>query len=137
MGKILVVDDEEAIRILYAGELEEDGHRVIATGDGSEVMELIHREAPDLIILDIRLGNYNGLDLLWEIRNAHHDLPVVLSTAYPAFRHDPKSITGVHYVLKTSNLKELKLKIEMALKKEIEKPSPGVHQKVQKIRLSS
>jgi len=136
MSKILVVDDEKAIRILYAAEFEEGGHKVIATGDGSEVMELIHREAPDLIILDIRLGNYNGLNLLREIRNAHYDLPVVLSTAYPAFRHEPKSIAADYYVLKTSNLKELKLKIEMALIKEIETPSLGVHQEVQEIRLS-
>jgi len=73
----------------------------------------------------------------WEIRNAHYDLPVVLSTAYPAFRHDPRSIAADYYVLKTSNLKELKLKIEMALIKEIETPSPGGHQEVQEIRLSS
>jgi DNA-binding response OmpR family regulator len=127
MGKILVVDDEESIRILYTDELEEEGHRVIATGDALRVMELIDRQDPDLVILDIRLGNYNGLDLLQEIRNAYYDLPVILSTAYPAFKHDPKSIAADYYVLKSSNLEQLKLKIKMALTKDIETPSPGVH----------
>jgi DNA-binding response OmpR family regulator len=137
MNKILIVDDEEAIRILYTAEFEEDGHKVIATGDGSRVMELIDRQSPDLIVLDIKLGNYNGLDLLQEIRNTRYDLPVILSTAYPAFRHDPKSIAADYYVLKTSNFEQLKLKIKMALTKEIETPSPGVHHEVQEARLIS
>lgn len=137
MSKIIVVDDEEAIRILYTDELEEEGHEVIATGDSSRVMELIDRRSPDLIVLDIKLGNYNGLDLLQEIKNAHYDLPVILATAYPAFRHDPKSIAADYYVLKTSNFEQLKLKIKMALIKEIETPSPGVLQEIREARLIS
>jgi DNA-binding response OmpR family regulator len=137
MSKIIVVDDEEAIRILYTDELEEEGHEVIATGDGSRVMEMIDRQSPDLIVLDIKLGNYNGLDLLQEIKNAHYDLPVILATAYSSFRNDPKSIAADYYVLKTSNFEQLKLKIKMALIKEIETPSLGVHHEVQEARLIS
>ncbi len=116
MNKILIVDDEESIQILYADELTEEGYEVVTSGDGSRLMELIGQKRPDLILLDIRLGEYNGLDLLQDIRNTHHNLPVILCTAYPSFKYDMKSIAADYYVVKSSNLKELKLKIKMALK---------------------
>ncbi|MBN2125477.1 MAG: response regulator [Deltaproteobacteria bacterium] len=115
MNRILVVDDEESIRILYREELAEEGYEVIATGDASKAMALIEKTRPDLIILDIRLGQSNGLDLLQEIRNAYDDLPVILCTAYPSFQYDLKSIAADYYVVKGSELTELKLRIRMVL----------------------
>ena len=115
MNKILIVDDEESIQMLYADELTEEGYEVITSGDGLRILELIERERPDLIILDIRLGEYDGLDLLQDIRNTHYNLPVILCTAYPDFRYYLKSIAADYYVLKSSNLRELKLRIRMAL----------------------
>ena len=111
MNRILVVDDEEAIRTLYADELAEEGYEVITSGDGSRLMELIEQESPDLVVLDIVLGKYDGLDLLQDVRNAYYDLPVILCTGYPTFRHDLKSIAAEHCVAKSSDLSELKAKI--------------------------
>ena len=115
MNKILILDDEESIQILYADELAEEGYEVITSGDGSRIPELIERERPDLIILDIKLGEYNGLDLLQDIRNTYYNLPVILCTAYPNFKYYLKSIAADYYVVKSSSLRELKLKIKMAL----------------------
>ncbi len=115
MYKILIVDDDESVKILYADELTEEGYKVITSSDGSRLMELIGQKRPDLILLDIRLGEYSGLDLLQDIRNTHHNLPVILCTAYPSFKYDLKSIAADYYVVKSSDLKELKLKIKMAL----------------------
>jgi len=115
MNKILVVDDEESIQIFYVDELTEEGYEVITTDDSSRLMELIEQERPDLIVLDIILGGYNGLDLLQDIRNTYYNLPVILCTAYSTFKYDLKSIAADYYVVKSSDLKELKLKIKMAL----------------------
>jgi DNA-binding response OmpR family regulator len=115
MYKILVVDNEEAIQILYADELTEEGYEVIAIGDGSQVMRLIEQRSPDLIVLAVRLGKYDGLDLLQDIRNTYYNIPVVLCSAYPHFRYDPRSIAADYYVLKSSDLRELKQKVRMAL----------------------
>lgn len=115
MNRILIVDDEESIQILYADEFTEEGYEVITTADGSRLLELIEEERPDLIVLDIVLGEYNGLDLLQDIRNIYHNLPVILCTAYSTFKYDLKSIAADHYVVKSSDLKELKLKVKMAL----------------------
>jgi DNA-binding response OmpR family regulator len=56
MAKILIMDDEESIQILYGDELFEEGYDVILSGDRSKRMGLIEQENPDLILLDIKLG---------------------------------------------------------------------------------
>jgi DNA-binding response OmpR family regulator len=115
---ILVVDDEKHIRMLYREELEADGYTV-ATSDGEEdILDVIHREKPIIVILDIKLGvNRSGLDLLQEIRAEDQQIPVILSTAYDSFQHDLKSIAADYYVVKSVDLTELKDKVKMALNK--------------------
>nr|HID57959.1 response regulator [Desulfobacterales bacterium] len=113
--KILVVDDEEVIRILYKEELEDDGYDVITTSEGSRLIELIDREKPDLVVLDIKIANYDGLDLLQDIRKRFYNVPVILCSAYSSFKGDIKSIAADYYVVKSADLLELKQKIKMAL----------------------
>jgi DNA-binding response OmpR family regulator len=115
MAKILVVDDEEHIRLLYSEELREEGYDVITAEGGYRLLERIDRERPDLVVLDIKMVDYDGLDLLQDIRNKFYDLPVILSTAYDTFKEDMKSIAADFYVVKSFDLSELKRKIKMAL----------------------
>lgn len=115
MAKILVVDDEEHIRYLYSEELSEAGYEVITADSGHKLLEKIEDERPDLIVLDIKMVDYNGLDLLQDIRKEFYDLPVVLCTAYDTFKEDVKSISADFYVIKSFDLTELKNKITMAL----------------------
>ncbi|SKA88380.1 Response regulator receiver domain-containing protein [Paucidesulfovibrio gracilis DSM 16080] len=116
--KILVVDDETHIRMLYQEELETEGYAV-ATSDGSEdILEVLGRTSPDIVVLDIKLGQQrSGLDLLQEIRSKEQTLPVILSTAYDSFQHDLKSIAADYYVVKSVDLTELKDKVRSALEK--------------------
>jgi len=115
MSKILVVDDEEHIRLLYSEELKEAGYEVITADSGLKLLERIEAEKPDLVVLDIKMVDYNGLDLLQDIRNRFYDLPVVLSTAYDTFKEDTKSIAADFYVVKSFDLTELKKRIAVAL----------------------
>jgi len=112
MAKILIVDDEEHIRYLYSEELSEAGYEVITADSGNRLLE---EEKPDLVVLDIKMVDYNGLDLLQDIRNKFYNLPVVLCTAYDTFKEDMKSIAADFYVIKSFDLTELKTKIAMAL----------------------
>jgi DNA-binding response OmpR family regulator len=115
MAKILIVDDEEHIRFLYSEELTEAGYEVITADSGLGLLERIEEEKPDLVVLDIKMVDYNGLDLLQDIRNKFYNLPVVLCTAYDTFKEDMKSIAADFYVIKSFDLTELKNKISMAL----------------------
>jgi len=115
MAKILIVDDEEHIRLLYAEELTDAGYEAITAGSGYRLLERIEEEKPDLVVLDIKMVDYNGLDLLQDIRNRFYNLPVVMCTAYDTFKEDMKSIAADFYVIKSFDLTELKNKIAMAL----------------------
>jgi len=115
MAKILIVDDEEHIRFLYSEELSDEGYDVITADSGFKLIERIEEEKPDLVVLDIKMVDYNGLDLLQDIRNKFYDLPVVLCTAYDTFKEDMKSIAADYYVIKSFDLTELKTRIKQAL----------------------
>lgn len=117
MSKILIVDDEEHIRFLYSEELSEAGYEVITADSGYMLLERIEDERPDLVVLDIKMVDYNGLDLLQDIRNKFSDLPVILCTAYDTFKEDLKSIAADFYVIKSFDLTELKTKIRIALER--------------------
>jgi DNA-binding response OmpR family regulator len=125
MKKILIVDDEEVIRMLYGEELEEEGYKVVTAGSGHGLMEMIEREKPDLVILDIKMAEHDGLDLLQEIRKRFYNIPVILCSAYSSFKGDLKSIAADYYVVKSADLSELKQKIKMALEGQIP-PQPSL-----------
>ncbi len=116
--KVLVVDDEKHIRMLYQEELEGEGYEVVTSDGEEDILNLLQRENPDVVVLDIKLGpNRSGLDLLQEIRGKDQVLPVILSTAYDSFQHDLKSIAADYYVVKSVDLGELKSKVNIALQK--------------------
>ena len=112
MNRILVVDDDTAIQLLYVDEFTEEGYEVITTGDGSGLVKLIEEKRPDLVVLDIKPGGNEALDRLQDIRSAYDDLPVVMSTAYTDFRVYGKSIAEDDTFTRSADLKELKRKIQ-------------------------
>lgn len=115
--KVLVVDDERHIRMLYQEELQAEGYTVALTDGREPIMDVIAREDPAVVVLDIKLGpDISGLNLLQTIRSANSDLPVILSTAYDSFQHDLKSIAANYYVVKSVDLTELKEKVAKAMK---------------------
>jgi len=114
MAKILLVDDEEFIRQYYVEELSKEGHQVSAVANGFQLLALIEISKPDVIILDIKLVGYNGLELLQEIRNRQIHVPVVLCSAYDTYRQDQRSTAADYYLVKSFDLSELKTTIRMA-----------------------
>jgi DNA-binding response OmpR family regulator len=115
MARILLVDDEEHIRRFYSEELADEGHKVWTTATGHELLKTIDSFQPEVVVLDIKLVDYDGLDLLQEVRNKYHDLPVILCTAYDTYKDDQKSIAADYYVVKSFDLSELKMAIQKAI----------------------
>jgi len=115
MARILLVDDEEHICQLYREELGDEGHEIAAVSSGADLLKNIDVHRPEAVVLDIRLVDYDGLELLQEIRTEHHDLPVILCTAYDTYRHDPKAVAADYYVIKSFDLTPLKVAIQRAL----------------------
>ena len=119
MTKILIVDDEEGIRMLYSMELQDEGYQVVTLPDGKDLLSVVDKERPDCVVLDIKMREYNGLDLLQELRKKYYDLPVILNSAYSSFKVDLKAVAADYYVVKSSDLSELKEKLKVALESQI------------------
>jgi DNA-binding response OmpR family regulator len=115
MARILLVDDEDYIRQYYTEELSDEGHKVWTVATGHELLKRIDRVKPEVVVLDIKLLDYDGLELLQEIRNRHHDLPVILCSAYDTYKEDPKAIAADYYVVKSFDLSELKMAIQRVI----------------------
>jgi len=112
--KILVVDDDEHILRLYKDELTEEGYEVVLAANGQEALELFHKEDPDLVTLDIRLPDVDGIQLLRQMKEKKPRLPIIMSTAYD-YRDDFSIWASEAYIVKSSDLNELKATIKRLL----------------------
>ena len=116
MKNILVVDDEANIRRLYSEELTDAGYRVVCAAGWEEARRALDLEPFDLVTLDIRLGDgADGIEALRLIKELHPGLPVVLVTAYEEYQADFGSWAAEGYVVKSSDLTELKGRIALEL----------------------
>ncbi len=115
MKKILLVDDEESIHLLYREELEEEGYEVHSALSGEEALEKLNIIAPDLVILDINMPGMNGIDVLRRMKEINQSLPVILSSAYQEFKQDLASWASDDYIVKSSNLDDLKNSVRKIL----------------------
>ena len=116
MKTILVVDDEANIRRLYDEELTDAGYRVSCAAGWGEARQALENERFDLVTLDIRLGaGADGIEALRLIKELHPGLPVVLVTAYEEYQADFGSWAAEGYVVKSSDLTELKERIAQDL----------------------
>jgi CheY-like chemotaxis protein len=116
MKKILVADDEMAIRLLYSEELKEEGYEVYTASNGREALEIIEKTPLDLVILDIKMPEMDGIEALRQIKERHPDLPVLLSTAYGEYKQDFATWASDDYLVKSSDLEDLKNAVKRHLK---------------------
>jgi DNA-binding NtrC family response regulator len=99
--RILLVDDEESLRMTLAANLELDGHSVFEAGDGRAAIDFLHKNVVDLVLSDIRMPKLGGIPLLQFVKKNHPDVPVVLMTAYTLEEQVRAAISeGVFTVLK-------------------------------------
>jgi DNA-binding response OmpR family regulator len=113
--KILVVDDEQHILKLYQKELSEEGYLVRTTTNGEEAQRMAREELPDVVILDIKLKDQNGLEIMGGLRKIGKDVPIILNSAYSTYKSDFQSWLADAYLVKSPNLDKLKEKIRSLL----------------------
>ena len=106
--RILLVDDEEGIQLLYREEFEEEGFEVTTAYNGEEALEQFSQELPDLVILDINMPGMNGIEVLRRMKEINPNLPVILSSAYPEYKQDLSTWASEDYIVKSANMDELK-----------------------------
>jgi len=115
--KLLVVDDEVNQALLYEQELTDGGYDVDIAHSGSEAIALIGKNSYDLVVLDIGMPEMDGLETLGRMLGMDNRLPIILNTAFPSYKDNFMSWAADAYVVKSSDMSELKLKIREALEK--------------------
>ena len=115
MKKILVVEDEESLRLLYEEELKAEGYDILTARNGREAIRQLETGKPDLIILDIVMPVMDGMEALGRIVGKERKVPIILNTSYSGYRQDFMSWAADAYVAKSHDLTELKRKIRELL----------------------
>jgi DNA-binding response OmpR family regulator len=125
MPKILVVEDEKNLRLLYKGDLEQEGYSVVTAGNAADGLEVIEKEAPDLVVLDIRLPGMDGIEAMGRVLGRYPRMPIILNSAYSSYKDNFLSWAADAYVIKSSDTTELKNKIrELLAVRQTDQPMP-------------
>jgi len=122
MTIILCVEDEANLRILYEEELAQEGYDVLLATDGKEAVELAEKHNPDLVIMDIRMPRMDGIEAMGKILSRNNTVPVILNTAYASYQDNFMSWAADAYVVKSSDLTELKRVIKEVLEERDQEP---------------
>ena len=115
MKKLLIVDDEKHLRLLYQTEFEAAGYRVDTAADALEALGKFEHERYDLVILDIKMPGMDGIEALGKFLGRDNKLPVIINSAYDSYKDNFMSWAADSYVIKSSDLSELKQKVKEAL----------------------
>lgn len=118
MSTVLIVEDDKHQQLLLREELEDEGYQVRQAFNGPAALAMVRKQTPDLVVLDIALPGMDGLELLSKLLSANRQLPVVLYTAYSSYRDDFMTWVADAYVLKRSDLTELKDTLSSLLRRQ-------------------
>jgi DNA-binding NtrC family response regulator len=107
MKKILIVDDEAHLRLLYGIELRNAGYSVMTAANAKQCLEYVSSMKLDLVILDIRMPGMDGVEVLHRIIAHNTQLPVIINTAYSSCFNNYLTWAADACLVKSSNLGEL------------------------------
>jgi DNA-binding NtrC family response regulator len=125
--KILVIDDQEAIRLFLASALADRGYTVVQAATGAEAITVATAERPDLVLLDLMLPDANGMDILAQMRAEQPQICVVILTSYGEVDAAVRAmrLQAFDFVTKPVNLERLLTVIERGIETVLARPRAG------------
>ena len=117
--RVLVVDDEENVAHLVSSALRFDGFETVTADSGARALAAVAEHQPDLVVLDVMLGDLDGVEVLRRLRSGGSDVPVVFLTARDGTEDKVRGLTlgGDDYVTKPFSLEELTARIRAVLRR--------------------
>jgi len=117
MKTILIADDDTNLALLYEQELTDAGYQVKVVHDARAAIAQVQADPPDLLVLDVRMPGMDGIEALNKILGINNQLPVILNTAYSNHKDNYLTWSADAYVVKSSDITELKQAIQDVLAK--------------------
>jgi len=118
MNKILVVDDQKAVCYSLQRFLGSEGYNVVTAASGEEALKIVNNEIPALVIMDVRMPEMDGIEVLGEIKKSHPKIQVIMMTAFSTTEkaiHAMK-LGAYDYIIKPFDNDELLIRIKDAIK---------------------
>ncbi len=115
MATILLVEDDKNQRLLYEQELRQEGYEILTAIDGKDALEKVEEQLPDIVVMDINLPRMDGIESMGRIINKNKKIPIIINTAYSNYKDNFMSWAADAYIVKSSDLNELKTKIKELL----------------------
>ena len=116
MGTLLIVEDDPNLRRLYREEFEDEGYEVLTASTGEEALEHVSRQPVAAVVIDICLGGANGIEVMHRLLMRNPGLAVILNSAYTSFKSDFSTWAAERYVVKSSDVSELKRAVADSLR---------------------
>lgn len=115
MKKVLIVDDEPHLLLLYEIELRRLGYQTLTATNARQCLEYVETMSPDLVVLDVRMPGMDGVDALHHILSRKPEIPVILNTAYSSCCSNYLTWAADACLRKSSDLTELIETVERLL----------------------
>jgi DNA-binding NtrC family response regulator len=117
METILIVDDDQDIQLTISKVLQHEGYAPVTTGDGRRALAIVKKASPELVLLDIKLPDMDGMTVLEQMKQIDQDLFIIVLTAYGEIQGaiQAMKLGAFHYLTKPFDPEELILLIKKAL----------------------
>ena len=115
MSVLLVVEDDPNQALLYEQALEAEGYEIVIARSGQEAIDAVEDRRPDLVVMDISMPGMDGIEAMSRMLSRDHKLPIILNSAYATYKENFRAWSADAYVVKSSDMAELKDAIKRVL----------------------
>ena len=118
--KVLVVDDQNGIRVLFMEVFSNEGYDTYQASNGKLALEIVRNVSPDLILLDMKIPGMDGLDILKHVKEIDVSIKVIMMTAYGELDmiKEATDLGAIMHFTKPFDIDELRLAVNMQLNNE-------------------
>lgn len=115
--KVLIVDDQYGIRVLLYEVFGKEGYQTFQASNGKKALEIVKKETPDLVLLDMKIPGMDGLEILKNIKKINAGIKVIMMTAYGELDmiKEATSLGAVTHFTKPFDIDELRLVVHSQL----------------------
>jgi len=108
--KLLIVDDQYGIRLLLHEIFKKEGYEVFQAANGFQAIDIVIKDCPDLVILDMKIPGMDGVEILKRIKEINKEIKVILMTAYGELDiiEEAKKLGALRYFPKPFDIDEIK-----------------------------